>query len=296
MQFGWQMLSGLSKVDNAICVRHSSLSGGGLANKCLNIKCIKEYFGHTWLLWRRNFIVCQSHNWLLVFYHHSGKEGMEWKPVGGNCRDCSWWCVISKCPPHLSSPFMSSLLLICFSFRKCCSLIGLFDQSSFPWLLGPKPIRRYRFRAERECLHVLGRGWDNELGPLFPLPVAPGDGISLKEAERKSLWAVWMTSQRWERISLLPLSLSVCVFLSLSLSSFSFQHQVAFSSHKGVSFNPITLVLNLTDIKIIPPLFTKLRISLGLPPSLNFHPLRFRMTEGGLTWKERERSGGQLLC
>lgn len=165
-------------------------------------------------------------NLIIGYWPYTSTEGKKgWEAVGGNCRDSSRWCVIFKHPAHLSCPFLSSL----HSCKKCCSLIGLSNQSSLPWLLGLKPIRRYRFRAERECLHVLGRGWDNELGPLFPVPVAPGDGISLKQAERKSLRALWMTSQRWERISLLPLSLflSFCVCLSLLLL-FSLQHQVAF--------------------------------------------------------------------
>lgn len=124
----------------------------------------------------------------------------------------------------------------------------------------------YRFQVKWECLHILGRGLDNELGPLFPSPVAHGDGISLKQAERKSLSALWMTSQRWERISLLPLSLSLCVCLSLTAST---APGGFFSGHKGVSLNPITLVLNLSNIKITPTT-TNLHISLLLPPSVCF--------------------------
>lgn len=134
-----------------------------------------------------------------------------------------------------------------------------------------KPIMWYWFQVEREC-----RGWDNKLCLLFPSPAAPGDGISLKQAERKSLSALWMTSQRWERISLLPLSLGLCVCLSLSrcLSSLYSTRWLFFSGHKGVSLNPITPVLSLTNIKITPTT-TTLRIffCFSHPSSLSIRSL-----------------------
>lgn len=149
-----------------------------------------------------------------------------------------------------------------------------------------KPIMWYWFQVEREC-----RGWDNKLCLLFPSPAAPGDGISLKQAERKSLSALWMTSQRWERISLLPLSLGLCVCLSLShcLSSLYSTRWLFFSGHKGVSLNPITPVLSLTNIKITPTT-TTLRIFFASPT-----PVRFPSAPFPSDWRWFHLKGGRDL-